>query len=54
MFIYGSGQPSQVAIYAGVPESMTSKFRAGDWVNAALAEVKGKGGGRPTFAGVRQ
>jgi len=43
----------QVLAYAGVPDALTSKLRANDWVNAVLGELGGKGGGKPTAAQVR-
>lgn len=43
---------AQVLAFAGVPEALTSKLRANDWVNAALGELGGKGGGKPTAAQV--
>lgn len=36
--------------YAGVPQSLTSKLKANEWVNTALKELGGKGGGKPTAA----
>jgi alanyl-tRNA synthetase len=44
---------AQVLAYAGVPDALTSKLRANDWVNAVLGELGGKGGGKPTTAQVR-
>lgn len=34
----------------GVPAATSSKLKAGDWVNSALAVLGGKGGGKPTAA----
>ncbi|CAD7702717.1 unnamed protein product [Ostreobium quekettii] len=36
--------------YGAVPDSMTSKLKAGDWVKEALAVIGGKGGGKPNAA----
>lgn len=33
-----------------MPAAVSSKLKAGDWVNAALAVLGGKGGGKPTAA----
>ena len=34
----------------GVPQDLTSKLKAGDWLQSALAVLGGKGGGKPTAA----
>eukprot|EP00878_Enallax_costatus_P015464 GHUV01016198.1.p1 GENE.GHUV01016198.1~~GHUV01016198.1.p1 ORF type:complete len:245 (+),score=117.92 GHUV01016198.1:1379-2113(+) len=36
--------------YAGVPAAVSSKLKANEWVNSALAVLGGKGGGKPTAA----
>ena len=36
--------------YAGVPDQLAKRFRAGDWVKAPLTVLGGKGGGKPTSA----
>jgi hypothetical protein len=41
---------TQVLAYAGCPDSQTAKLKAVDWVNAVLADLGGKGGGKPTTA----
>jgi alanyl-tRNA synthetase len=33
-----------------VPDALSAKLKANEWVNAALAVVGGKGGGKPTSA----
>lgn len=44
---------AQVLAFAGVPEALTSKLKANEWVNAVLGVLGGKGGGKPTSAQVR-
>jgi alanyl-tRNA synthetase len=41
---------AKVQLAAGVTADLASKIKAGELVNAAAAEVGGKGGGRPDFA----
>jgi alanyl-tRNA synthetase len=40
----------KVSLVAGVTKDLTDRFKAGDLVKAAAAEVGGKGGGRPDMA----
>lgn len=40
----------RVALVASVAKELTKTFKAGDFLNAAAAEVGGKGGGRPDSA----
>ena len=37
----------KVLAYAGVPDSLTKKLNAGEWVKAVLSVLGGKGGGKP-------
>lgn len=37
-------------VHAGVPAAVSSKLKANEWVNSALAVLGGKGGGKPTAA----
>ena len=48
--ILGSNNGKKSTLVAGVTPDLTSKFKAGDIVNAAAATLGGKGGGRPELA----
>eukprot|EP00798_Chlamydomonas_sp_ICE-L_P016393 gene16393-22595_t len=50
MFISPDAVKGKVLVYAGVPQECTNKIKAGEWVNAVLKIVNGKGGGKPTTA----
>uniref|UniRef100_A0A383VXA1 Alanine--tRNA ligase n=1 Tax=Tetradesmus obliquus TaxID=3088 RepID=A0A383VXA1_TETOB len=50
LFVSVDGDKGRALAYAGVPAAVSSKLKAGDWVNAALAVLGGKGGGKPTAA----
>mmetsp|Transcript_36663 Transcript_36663/g.81584 ORF Transcript_36663/g.81584 Transcript_36663/m.81584 type:complete len:1184 (-) Transcript_36663:438-3989(-) len=45
-----AGDKPKVMVYAGVPEGLTSKLKAGDWASTILKVLDGKGGGKPTVA----
>jgi alanyl-tRNA synthetase len=48
--VLASEEAGKVKLIAGITKDLTSKFKAGDLVNIAAAEVGGKGGGRPDMA----
>ncbi len=41
---------AQVVAFAGVPDALVPKLKAGDWVGEVLKVLGGKGGGRPNAA----
>ena len=36
--------------FAGVPDALVAKLKAGDWLSEVLTVLGGKGGGRPNAA----
>lgn len=48
--ILGLAVDDKVSLIVGVTKDLTGRVKAGDVVNAAAAEVGGKGGGRPELA----
>ena len=40
----------KVLAYAGVPDALTKRLNAGQWVKEVLAVLGGKGGGKPHTA----
>ncbi len=48
--LLGTVDEGKVRLVAGLSKDLTKRFKAGDWVNVAAAEVGGKGGGRPDMA----
>mmetsp|Transcript_13459 Transcript_13459/g.33912 ORF Transcript_13459/g.33912 Transcript_13459/m.33912 type:complete len:1162 (-) Transcript_13459:153-3638(-) len=50
MLLSADSEKEKALAYAGVPENMTSKLPAGEWVKSALEVLGGKGGGKPTNA----
>lgn len=49
VMFFAEGEDKAMA-YAGVPQDASKKLAAGEWVTAAVKEMGGKGGGRPTNA----
>lgn len=47
--IRGAGK-GKVLVFAGVPKDLSTKLNAGQWLNAALAPLGGRGGGKPVAA----
>ena len=45
-----SGRAGKVQVSACVPKALVGKLKAGEWLNAALGPLGGKGGGKPTSA----
>mmetsp|Transcript_23994 Transcript_23994/g.42834 ORF Transcript_23994/g.42834 Transcript_23994/m.42834 type:complete len:1188 (-) Transcript_23994:165-3728(-) len=50
LFISVDGEKAKALAYAGVPNDMTDKLKATEWVSAALTVLGGKGGGKPNNA----
>lgn len=50
MLMSADAEKGKVLAYAGVPDAVVAKLKASDWVNAVLAVLGGKGGGKPTTA----
>lgn len=49
LFSCDSGK-GKVMVFAGVPKDLSSKLNAGQWLNAALSPLGGRGGGKPVAA----
>ena len=50
VILLGGVLDGKVVLVAGVTQNLTSKFKAGDLMRLAAAQVDGKGGGRPDMA----
>lgn len=50
VIVLASNNGEKASVVAGVTKDLTSTYKAGDIVNAAAAELGGKGGGRPDMA----
>jgi alanyl-tRNA synthetase len=50
LVLIGVASGDKVSLIAGVTADLTTRVKAGEWVNAAAAVVGGKGGGRPDMA----
>lgn len=44
------GCADKVQVSACVPKALVGKLKAGEWLNAALGPLGGKGGGKPISA----
>lgn len=50
VILLGSEMDGRVALVAGVTKDLTARYKAGDLMRLAAAQVGGKGGGRPDMA----